>query len=285
MRIVVLGATGMLGNAVVRVMAEGSDHTVVAVSRSAQAARLFPPGTRAVFAVGFDAESDAQLADVFDRHQPEVVINCVGMIKQLDGADRVLDAVPINALLPHRLARLCGIADARLVHVSTDCVFDGIRGHYVETDRPDALDLYGTSKRWGEVVDLPQAITLRTSIIGHELTSAHSLLGWFLSQRGPVRGFSKAVFSGVPTVELARIVRDHVLPRPNLHGLFHVSASPIDKLSLLRLFASEYGHDVEIIPDDTVVIDRSLDSSRFRLATGYIPAPWPDLVATMRRYG
>lgn len=285
MKIMVLGATGMLGNAVVRVMAENAEHDVVAVSRSSGAERFFPKGIAVAFATGFSAENDESLTELFAVHRPDVVINCVGLVKQLASADRVCDAVPINTLLPHRLARLCGIAGARLIHVSTDCVFDGARGNYVETDRPDALDLYGTSKRWGEVIDQPHAITLRTSIIGHELTTAHSLLGWFLAQPGPVRGFSKAIFSGVPTVELACIMRDVVLPRPDLNGLFHVSAAPIDKLELLRLFAEKYDHDIEIVADDSMVIDRSLDSTRFRTVTGYQPPEWPELVTKMRRFG
>lgn len=285
MKIVVLGATGMLGNAVVRVLGEEPDHDVVAVSRSPGTARLFPVNTPVTFLGGFDAERADSLAALFATHRPEVIVNCVGVVKQLAGAGRVLDAIPINTLLPHRLAQLCGMTGARLVHVSTDCVFDGTRGNYKEGDRPDALDLYGTSKRWGEVVDEPHAITLRTSIIGHELTTAHSLLGWFLAQPGPVRGFSRAIFSGLPTVELARVIRDLVIPGPNLHGLYHVSAAPIDKLALLRLFATEYGHAVEIVPDDSFAIDRSLDSTRFREATGYHPSAWPDLVATMRHFG
>lgn len=280
-----LGATGMLGNAVVRVMAESKEHEVVAISRSAGADRFFPAGLPVDFAHGFDADNPESLTEIVARHRPDAVVNCVGVVKQLASAERVLDAVPINALLPHRLERLCGLAGARLVHVSTDCVFDGRRGNYTEADTPDAYDLYGTSKRWGEVVDQPHAITLRTSIIGHELSTAHSLLGWFLAQPGPVRGFSRAIFSGLPTVELARVMRDAVLPRPDLHGLYHVSAEPIDKLSLLRLFAAEYGHDVQIVPDDALVIDRSLDSTRFRTAAAYQPPAWPELVAQMRRFG
>lgn len=285
MKIVVLGATGMLGNAVVRVMAENAENDVVGLSRSPGAARFFPEATRATFAAGFEAESDQSLIRLFDRHQPDIVINCVGLVKQLASADQVVDAVPINTLLPHRLAQLSRLSGARFVHISTDCVFNGRRGNYVEHDHPDALDLYGTSKRWGEVVDREDAITLRTSIIGHELTTAHSLLGWFLAQPGPVRGFSRAIFSGLPTVELARVIRDFVLPRPDLHGLYHVSAEPIDKLTLLKLFAAEYGHAVEIVPDDNLVIDRSLDSTRFREATGYAPPAWRDLVAAMRCFG
>jgi dTDP-4-dehydrorhamnose reductase len=183
-------------------------------------------------------------------------------------------------MLPHRLARLCDLAGARLVHVSTDCVFSGTKGMYTESDFPDANDLYGRSKYLGEV-DYPNAITLRTSIIGHELEGARSLLCWFLAQSNSVRGFTKAVFSGVPTVEMARIIRDFVLPRPELHGLYHVSVAPISKYELLKLVAQTYGTLTAIEPSDQVVIDRSLDSTRFRASTGYRPPAWPELVRTM----
>jgi dTDP-4-dehydrorhamnose reductase len=205
-------------------------------------------------------------------------------VKQLAEADDPLTALPINSMLPHRLARLCELAGARLVHISTDCVFSGAKGMYVESDFPDADDLYGRSKYLGEV-DYPHAVTLRTSIIGHELDGARSLLCWFLAQGGPVRGFTKAVFSGLPTVELARVVRDFVLPHPELHGLYHVSAAPINKYDLLKLVAQAYGKDIEITPHDQLVIDRSLDSTRFKAATGYAPPSWPELVRTMHAFG
>ncbi len=285
MKVMVLGATGMLGNATVRVLAEESDHEVIAAARSWDAARKFPPGTRATFVGGLDAENPETLTTLMAAHRPDVVINCVGVIKQLASANSVLGSVPINALLPHRLERLCALGNARLIHMSTDCVFTGDKGNYIETDKTDAYDLYGQSKLWGEVKDSPHAITLRTSIIGHELGSSNGLLGWFLAQSGTIKGFSRAIFSGLPTVELARVIRDHVLPRPDLNGLYHVSTAPIAKLDLVRLFAAEYQRDVTIVPDDALVIDRSLDSSRFKAATGYVPAPWPEQVAAMRRFG
>ena len=283
MRIMILGATGMLGSAMTRVMAQAPQLEVVALSRG-NAQRWFVPEIRARFYGGLDVENTDNLVAAFAAHRPDVVVNCIGVVKQLAAASDVLSAVPINALLPHRLARLCAMTSARLVHVSTDCVFSGRTGNYRESDAPDATDLYGTSKLWGEVHD-PHAITLRTSIIGPELDSARGLLGWFLSQTEGVRGFRRAIFSGLPTVELARVVRDIVLPRPDLSGLYHVSANPIDKDRLLRLFAETYGHRVEIVPDDKLVIDRSLDSTRFRVATGYTPADWPSLVADMQRFG
>lgn len=285
MKTMVLGATGMLGNAIVRLFSEEPDHEVIAASRSWDTAKHFPADTRASFVGGLDADNPETLTALFAAHRPQVVINCVGVVKQLAGASKVLDAVPINALLPHRLERLCKVADARLVHISTDCVFSGSKGNYVENDKPDAYDLYGQSKLWGEVTNSAHAITLRTSIIGRELNSRNGLLDWFLAQQGTVKGFSHAIFSGLPTVELARVIRDHVLPNPELHGLYHVSTAPITKLDLLRLFASVYRREIEIVPDDELVIDRSLDSTRFRAATGYHPLPWLEQVAAMRQFG
>lgn len=283
--VLVLGATGMLGNAMLRVFANSPGFAVSGSARSAAGVRLLPEALRSHVVTGVDVENPDALARLLDRVRPRVVINCIGLVKQLAEADDPLSALPINAMLPHRLARLCALVGARLVHISTDCVFAGTRGHYSEADAPDAQDLYGRSKLLGEVTDSAHAITLRTSIIGHELASAHGLVGWFLAQKGPVRGYAKAVFSGFPTVELAHIVRDHVLPRPELSGLYQVSAAPIDKLSLLRLVARQYGHDIAIEPDERVVIDRSLDSSRFRQATGYAPPEWPELVRRMHAFG
>jgi dTDP-4-dehydrorhamnose reductase len=168
--------------------------------------------------------------------------------------------------------------------MSTDCVYPGDQGMYVESDPSDAKDLYGRSKFLGEV-DYPNALTLRTSIIGHELDGCRSLVGWFLSQSGIITGYTKAIFSGLPTVEIARIIRDFILPNPSLRGLYHVSADPINKYDLLCLVAKTYGKDIDIRMDDKFVIDRSLDSSRFRKATGYLPKPWTELVASMKDFG
>jgi dTDP-4-dehydrorhamnose reductase len=283
-RVLVLGASGMLGNAVLRLFAGSEGFDARGTVRSPAAARQLAADLRGHLEIGVDVENPDSLAGVLAKVRPDTVINCVGVVKQLAEADDPLSAIPINALLPHRLARLCAVAGARLVHVSTDCVFSGARGKYTESDFPDAGDLYGRSKYLGEV-DYPNAVTLRTSIIGHELASAHGLVGWFLSQQGPVKGFRRAVFSGLPTVELARVMRDHVLRRPDLHGVYHVSAEPINKYELLKLVAEVYGKAIGIEPDDRLVIDRSLDSRRFRELTGYTPPSWPELVRSMREFG
>ncbi len=282
MRVLIVGVTGMLGGAVFRTLSQSSEFEVWGTLRSAGALRYFAERDRERLLSGVDVLDQDALVGVYALVRPDVVINCVGLIKQLADAKDPLSALPINAMLPHRLAKLCGLARARLIHVSTDCVFSGRKGLYSEADLSDAEDLYGKSKFIGELHDVRHAITLRTSIIGHELGSNYSLVDWFLSQTGPIKGYSKAIFSGLPTVELARVIRDYVILNPKLHGLYHVSVAPIDKCSLLKLLAEVYSKKIDIVPDEKVCIDRSLDSSRFRQATGYAPPAWPELVKLMR---
>lgn len=281
MKVLVLGVTGMLGNAVFRVFSADAAYQAWGTLRNASALHDFPQDSHARLLCGVDVLDQDTLTSVMARVKPDVVINCVGLIKQLADANDPLTALPINAMLPHRLARLCELGGARLIHVSTDCVFSGRKGLYKESDLSDAEDLYGKSKYIGELHEQAHAITLRTSIIGHELCSNHALVDWFLSQQNSVRGFTKAIFSGLPTVELARVMKDFVIAHPQLNGLYHVAAEPIDKFRLLSLVAAQYGKTIEIRPDDALVIDRSLDGARFRDATGYVAPDWPELVRRM----
>jgi dTDP-4-dehydrorhamnose reductase len=205
------------------------------------------------------------------------------LTKHKPEASDPLRAISINALMPHRLAGLCKLAGARLIHISTDCVFSGDKGNYAESDFADARDVYGKSKALGEV-DYPHAITLRTSTIGHELQSDYGLLDWFLSQNGQCRGYTRAVFSGLPTVVFAQVIRDVVISHAELSGLYHVAAKPINKFDLLKLIAEVYGKVIDIVPDDKLVIDRSLNANRFQLATGYVAPGWPELIKLMHAY-
>ncbi len=283
MKILVLGASGMLGNAVLRVMEERLDWEVFGTVRSGSVSRFFSDRIAQRLITGCDVENHDALVKVFAQVRPNVVINCIGLIKQLADVDDPLQAIPINSLLPHRLAGLCALVGARLVHMSTDCVFSGEKGGYKESDLSDAKDIYGKSKFLGEV-DYLHAVTLRTSIIGHELQSAHGLVGWFLSQQDRCKGYKKAIFSGLPTVAIAQIIRDVVIPRPDLSGVYHVAAKPISKYDLLRLVADVYGKSIEIEPDDQLVMDRSLNAERFRQATGYVTPDWPELIKLMHSY-
>jgi dTDP-4-dehydrorhamnose reductase len=283
MKVLILGATGMLGNAMIRVLAANPDLDVTGTLRSDGARRFFAPNLRAALISGVDALDQDSLIRLFNQTRPDVVINCIGLVKQLADADDPLLALPVNAILPHRLARISALVGARLVHVSTDCVFSGRHGLYTESDEADAQDLYGRSKLLGEVSDA-NAITLRTSIIGHEFNSRHGLVEWFMSQNGQVRGFTRAIFSGLPTCELARVIDEYVLPQPGLSGVYQVASAPISKYELLKLVAQHYGKDIVIQPDDKLIIDRSLLGVRFNHATGYQPPEWPRLVAAMNAF-
>ena len=282
--VLVLGASGMLGSAVFRVFVESSIFETVGLVRARNAVQLFPQAIASHLICGLNVENLGGLASLFTKIRPQIVVNCIGLVKQLIDTNNPLDVLPINSLFPHYLANLCEVAQVRLIHISTDCVFSGAKGLYTECDVADANDLYGRSKYLGEV-DYPNSVTLRTSIIGHELGAAHSLVAWFLSQEGSVNGFKRAIFSGLPTVEMARVIRDYVIPHPELHGTYHVSAEPINKFDLLTLIAQIYGKVIDIKPDDQLVIDRSLDSTRFRHATGFVPKSWPELIRSMHEFG
>lgn len=283
MKILVIGATGMLGSAVFKVLNEHDSWSVFGTVRSANARKFFNSDIAENLIYGVEVEKHDSLIKAFTLVRPDVVINCVGLIKQLDNAENPLEVIPINTLLPHRLAQVCELVGARLIHMSTDCVFSGESGNYLETNMPDAKDLYGRSKFLGEV-SYEHTITLRTSIIGHELQSTHGLVEWFLSQKTSCKGYTEAIFSGLPTVVLAHIIKDVVIPRTDLYGVYHVASHPISKYDLLKLIASVYGKKIEIIPDDKLVINRSLNAALFHEATGYVAPGWPELVKTMFSY-
>jgi dTDP-4-dehydrorhamnose reductase len=280
MKILVFGASGMIGSAMFRILSTKTDWQVWGTLRSADFKRFFPEDQRDKLAAGVDVEKNDALVRLFARVEPDVVVNCIGLTKHHKEADDPLLALPLNALLPHRMADLCALVGARLIHISTDCVFAGTKGNYVEGDAADARDVYGKSKHLGEV-DYPHTITLRTSTIGHELQSSYGLLEWFLLQQGSCKGFNRAIFSGLTNTVFAQVVRDVVIPQPDLHGLYHVGAEPIGKYELLKLIAKVYGKQINIGRDDEFSIDRSLNSARFGLATGYKPVGWPELIQSM----
>lgn len=283
MKILVVGASGMIGSTVLRVLSEKQGWQVFGTIRDENVKRFFTESIGKRLLSGIDVERQDCLIKAIDEVRPNVVVNCAGLTKHKPDADDPLVSIPINTLMPHRLARLCALTGARLIHISTDCVFSGEKGGYVEEDFVDAHDVYGKSKALGEVF-YPHTITLRTSTIGHELNSTYGLLDWFLSQEGRCKGYTQAIFSGLPTVIFAQVIRDVVVSRAELNGLYHVAAKPIAKFDLLKLIAGAYRKNIEIVPDDKLILDRSLDATRFERATGYIAPEWPALVELMHAY-
>ena len=275
-RVLVLGASGMLGHQAVRVLA--TDHEVWGACRNpSELPDLGVPAERIIG--GLDATSGASADALLARVRPEVVINAAGIVKQRSAAKDAIPSITVNSLWPHLVAAAAARHGARMIHVSTDCVFSGAKGMYTEEDPPDDADLYGRSKLLGEVVDRDDAITLRTSIIGWQLAEPTGLVGWFAAHRTePLKGFRKAVFSGLTTRVLTEVIRDVVMPDPSLSGLWHVSAKPIDKFALLSQLADHLGWTIDLTPVDQPVIDRSLDSRRFRDRTGWSPPAWDQML-------
>lgn len=230
---------------------------------------------------GVDALDAETVLRAFSLAKPTVVVNAVGVVKQLDSSKDAITSISINSLFPHKLAELCAKNGARLITISTDCVFSGGRGNYAETDRPDPEDMYGQSKLLGEV-QTGNCLTIRTSIIGRQIHGAHALLEWFLKQQGGrIQGYEKAIFTGWPTLELSNIISDIVVDHKNLSGLIHVASEPISKFDLLSLIRDVYGLTIDIEPDQTFRCDRSLNAENFRTLTGMRPKPWKELVAEM----
>lgn len=222
---------------------------------------------------GIDVRHEASLLSVLTDFRPGAVVNAIGIVKQRPTASESIPSLEINALLPHRLALFCKAIGARLVHLSTDCVFSGRTGSYREADPSDAGDLYGRTKFLGEV-HAEHCVTLRTSIIGKELARKTGLFEWFLAQRGQIKGFRKAIFSGFTTIEMSRVIERLLVNFPRAAGLYHVSSDPITKYDLLTMIKERLALPVEIVPDDDFRSDRSLDSSRFRAEFGYVPPTW-----------
>lgn len=278
-RVLVLGADGMLGHKLFLGLRDTFD--VVGSVRSEQtavAAYGIFDASNTLF--GRDMGSEAMLVRTLDEAAPQIVVNAIGIVKQRPISTDVLRSLELNAVLPHRLARLCAERGARLIHMSTDCVFAGIRGGYVETDVADATDTYGRTKLLGEVTG-EGCLTLRTSIIGLELARFRSLIEWFVRQEGRMPGYRRAIFSGLTTAELTRVIAMLMRDHPTLNGLYHVASAPISKFTLLKQFAALAGRPVELFPDDQVVIDRSLDGARFAELTGYAVPSWERMLSEL----
>ncbi|BFU42436.1 dTDP-4-dehydrorhamnose reductase family protein [Krasilnikovia sp. MM14-A1004] len=282
-KVLILGVTGMLGHVLLRELGDREDLDVRGVARHADSLENQIPDALARRVItGVDATNFKSVRRVIWRTQPDIVVNCIGVIKQDPRVGDSVTTVAVNSLFPHLLARECAERGVRLVHVSTDCVFSGVQGDYSEDSVPDPVDFYGRSKLLGEVP--APALVLRTSIIGHELRGNRSLIDWFLKASGTVRGFTRAIYTGVTTFEFARLLADVVIPDERLTGLLHVASDKISKYDLLGLVAKEYDWQGSIVPSEDVVCDRSMRADRFFELTGYRAPDWPTMIREMREH-
>jgi dTDP-4-dehydrorhamnose reductase len=276
MRVLILGGSGMLGHQLFNRLSMTHDVRVTLHRPLSEYSRLGLFDASNAYA-NIELDSMEALTGAVKDFSPQVIVNAVAFIKQKDDAENILAMMAINSLLPRRLAQLSRSIGSRLIHMSTDGVFSGNKGHYRETDLADAQTMYGITKFLGEVYE-PHCFTLRTSIIGREPMHKSSLLEWLLSQRGTVRGFSRAIYSGFTTLELARIIDGIVTDYPGASGLYHIASDPISKYDLLMLLKSKLNLPVEIVPDAEFESDLSLDSQKFRSETTYNPPSWDTMI-------
>lgn len=286
MKILILGGDGMLGHQLLESYKDKHDVRVT-LRRDLSDYEEFRLFNKDNSFPGIDVRSVERLVEVFSEFQPAAVINAVGIVKQRSEARDAVPSLELNSLLPHRLAVLCKTTGSRLVHLSTDCVFSGEKGNYTEKDESDAADLYGRTKYLGEVHDT-NCITLRTSIIGLELHRKKSLIEWFLSQHGTIKGYTRAIYSGFTTNEIARVIEKILLEHTALSGLWHAASEPISKYELLKLLSEKLERkDINIIPENDFQCDRSLDASKLNSTINYTPPSWDEmldeLVAQIRK--
>jgi len=277
LKIVILGATGMLGHKLMQVLSKRYNVTGTVRGNGSDCANH--PAFSGVRIIGNTNANDLSgIQHVIKIVNPDVMINCIGIVKQMSAAQDPLQSIAINALFPHQLAHLCGKNDIRLIHMSTDCVFSGRKGHYTELDQSDAEDLYGKTKFLGEL-DYPGCLTIRTSIIGRELKTTHGLLEWFFSQDGKtVPGYKNAVFSGLTTFALSEIIAKIITDYPALHGVYQIASEPINKYDLLKMVKEVYMLNVSIKPDETIVIDRTLSPKKFKTETAIKIPSWDIMI-------
>ena len=280
MKILVIGGGGMLGHKLVDCWREKFDvwTTIRGKFEDYEQYKFFDEQKTCS---NVNVENIEAVEKIIRAIKPDVIINAVGIIKQLETSKDVIKTLTVNSIFPHQLATLAKRYGSQLITLSTDCVFSGIKGNYTEDDIADAHDLYGKSKNLGEVAT-ENCLTLRTSIIGRELKTSHSLVEWFLSQTGKkVKGYKYAVFSGFPTIVLADIMANLIVNHKKMSGLYHVSSQPICKFDLLVLLKKAYKIEIEIEPFEDFKIDRSFDSTKFKRETGFQPTSWEEMIERM----
>lgn len=282
-KILIIGGSGMLGNTLLRFFSRKKNFDVSTTIRSSKLLGISNKSCNYQLFNNIHLEDKKDISKVFDQVRPDVVINCAAVIKHSNESIDHLKVLLLNTILPHYLAKLSENFNARLIHFSTDCVFLGSKGNYNESDFPDALDFYGRSKLLGEI-NYPNTITIRTSLVGHELNSTKNLIEWFLMQNHEIKGYNEAIFSGLSTFEVAKVIDTYILPNKKLEGLYHLSSQPISKYGLLLLVKKIYKKSIGIIKDHSLKINRSLDSSRFCKATNYVSKPWDLMIQEMKEF-
>ena len=282
-RLLILGSTGLLGSTILKYFSTKTNYECFgAIRKNSDRKKLNNINNLKLHKIDFNKPNDIRKA--FISIKPYLIINCIGVVKQVLNKNSNSEIIRVNSFLPHYLSELANENNKiRFIHFSTDCVFSGTLGNYSENDIADAKDIYGSSKILGEVNN-SNTLTLRTSIIGHELKTRYSLLNWFLSQKKSIKGYKKAIFSGLTTLEISRVLEKYIIPNKKMRGIYHLSGNPISKYDLLNIIKKTYKKKIKIMPDSKIKINRSLNSSLFQKTTGYKPTTWDQLIKAMYEF-
>ncbi len=280
-KIMILGGTGMLGHALFRRLYHYEDFSVYTTVRSIKGSEIFFSfSDRNRIIENVDASNFDSIKKSIENAKPDIVINCIAILRVNSSPDSIYNAININSLFPHKLHNICEKHNIRMIHISTDGVFDGKKGMYKEDDPIKISTIYGMTKYLGEIC-CRNCLTIRTSIIGHEIYNKKGLVEWFLSEKNAVKGYQKAIYSGFPTVELSRIIANYIISDNDIDGIYHVSSDPLSKYELLKIIRKIYKKKIEIVASERNFYDLSLDSSKFRLKSGYHPPPWEKMIYDM----
>ena len=229
--------------------------------------------------IKIDIESKEKLIEKIKSIKPDYVINCIGWIKQKKIDKK--NAYNVNSQFPLFLSQLALVLNFKLIHISTDCVFSGLKGNYLDNDHKDAKDLYGLSKNLGEIKN-DNTCTLRTSIIGPEIgLNKFGLLEWFLSQKVKIQGYDKVIFSGLTTLELSKLISRCLFKKALYNQILNVSSKPISKYNLLKNIKKIFKKDIIIERSNKIKLNRSLNSKKFKKITGYKCPSWKKMINEM----
>ena len=285
MKLIIFGSTGLLGNTFTKYFLSKENYETLGIVRNHNKISCFHKKFHTNFLIIKNIFDLKNLEIAIKDFGPDVIINCLGLTNKIKttNVEIIEKYIQINSLFPHQLYRICANYGIRLIQLSTDCVFSGKKGFYDELDIPDPIDIYGKSKLLGEL-NYDNSLTIRKSVIGHELFSKNGLLEWFLNKKEYVEGYRKAIFSGLTCLELANIIHLHILPRKDLNGILHIAGHSVSKHDLLKEIAREYNKNIKIIPNDNIKIDRSMNASDFNKLSGYKPKIWTELIKSMHEF-
>ncbi len=281
-RLLIIGASGMIGHKLFIYFSKLQNFDTYGIVRKKNILRNNKIlNSKKIIEV--EILKDYNFKNIIHTISPNIVINCAGIVKQNPLIKNISLTIELNSLFPHNLNLICKKEGCKLIQFSTDCVFSGYKGNYIESDFADSRDIYGRTKFIGEVID-KNCLTIRTSFIGDELNNRWGLLNWFLSQKKTVKGFKNTIYSGLTTLEICRVIEKFVIPNEELNGLYHISSKPIDKFSLLVLIREIYEKDINIEKDILIINDKSLDCQKFKNYTGYEPIEWDKAIRELKNF-